>query len=135
LRAGLPYDVGMRTVLGLFAAALIVGSGTAATAPTPPRLTAVRFVDARHGWAAGPGAILATGDGGRTWSRQYRGGAAFRSLEFVDTRHGWAVAGRKLLRTSDGGETWVAAGEPPRPLERVDFVTPSLGWGTGGRLL
>lgn len=43
-----------------------------ATTPTQALLTAVCFADARHGWAVGHDAIvLATEDGGQTWTQQY----------------------------------------------------------------
>ncbi len=41
----------------------------------PLPLNGVTFVDARQGWAVGElGAILATNDGGKTWTVQHRGG-------------------------------------------------------------
>jgi len=49
--------------------------------PTPVSvgLTAVRFVDARHGWAVGHGGVvLATTDGGERWVRQLDGQQAAR---------------------------------------------------------
>src|SRR5438128_10270628 len=55
-----------------------------ATSQTPPvsppigevnDLRAITFVDDRHGWAAGAGEIIATSDGGATWTRQYSGRA------------------------------------------------------------
>ena len=71
---------------------------------TPPgtgELRAVDFVDVSHGWAAGyawndlgddVGVILATVDGGDTWTAQSAGGAASLSgVCFVDAAHGWAV--------------------------------------------
>jgi len=42
--------------------------------PVSVGLTAVRFVDAQHGWAVGHGAVvLATQDGGQTWVKQLDG--------------------------------------------------------------
>lgn len=42
--------------------------------PTSVTLTAVRFADATHGWAAGHGGVLlATQDAGKTWVRQLDG--------------------------------------------------------------
>ncbi|HEX2378186.1 MAG TPA: YCF48-related protein [Gaiellales bacterium] len=93
-------------------------------------LDAVAFPSATHGWAAGQGAIIATTDGGRTWTEQYRGSAAVHSLDFTDDRNGWAVGEVSLLRTIDGGATWEQAGEPTgRVLTSVDFVSPTRGWG------
>lgn len=45
-----------------------------ADAPTSVTLTAVRFVDADHGWAVGHGGVvLASEDGGKTWVRRLDG--------------------------------------------------------------
>ena len=93
-------------------------------------LDAVAFVSDNRGWAAGTHAIIATADGGRTWTQQYRGPVDVRSLDATDERHGWAVGAATLLRTTDGGATWEPAGEPNgRVLTAVDFVSPTSGWG------
>ncbi|MCW5645070.1 MAG: hypothetical protein KIT63_23455 [Rhodoferax sp.] len=48
-----------------------------APVPTSVTLTAVRFVDDRHGWAVGHGGVvLASTDGGATWIRQLDGRTA-----------------------------------------------------------
>lgn len=45
-----------------------------AATPTSVTLTAVRFVDATHGWAVGHGGtVLASVDGGKSWRRQLDG--------------------------------------------------------------
>lgn len=93
-------------------------------APVPVRqlLTAVDFVDDRHGWAVGHDSlILHTRDGGETWAVQYRDpeidapeDEGFGFLEkplmdvwFRDRQTGFAVgAYGLLLRTDDGGESW-----------------------------
>jgi len=102
----------------------------AGSQPQVDSLDAVAFPDARDGWAAGQGAIIATADGGATWTQQYAGRADIRSLDFTDQRHGWAVASSSLLRTADGGDTWTAAGEPPGlVLTGVAFADTDQGWG------
>jgi photosystem II stability/assembly factor-like uncharacterized protein len=115
----------------------VANSGNTTPVTQPPaaqprvgRLEAIAFSDQSHGWAAGKGAIIATADGGASWSGQYRGGADIRALEFSDHLHGWAVATDSLLRTSDGGATWSTAAEPAGlTLTQVDFVTADQGWG------
>ena len=82
-----------------------------ASAPEAPLLTAVDFVDARHGWAVGhDDTILATDDGGETWTRQFsRPAAAGPLLDvlFLDARHGIAIgAYASYYATDDGGRTW-----------------------------
>jgi len=84
-----------------------------ANAPDAPLLTAVEFVDAKNGWAAGHDAvILATADGGETWTRQFSAPAEQRPLMdllFVSKTEGFAVgAYGAFYATADGGKTWDA---------------------------
>jgi photosystem II stability/assembly factor-like uncharacterized protein len=102
-----------------------------ASVPVQVTLTAVRFVDARVGWAAGHlGVILKSEDGGETWSKQLDGVQAaklvaasgderarrfadegpdkpFFDLDFIDAQHGFAVGAYNLaFATIDGGRHW-----------------------------
>jgi len=104
---------------------------TATGAPGPVQtLDAVQFVSASQGWVAGAGRVLATSDGGRTWTTRYTGSAKLDELDFTDARHGWAVGTNALLRTTDGGATWTQLSEPActAPIESVHFVSPDLGY-------
>lgn len=79
--------------------------------PTRQLLTAVTFVDQQHGWAVGHDAlILATQDGGATWTRQFEDRereAPLLDIWFRDTQYGLAVgAYGALLETRNGGRTW-----------------------------
>jgi photosystem II stability/assembly factor-like uncharacterized protein len=79
--------------------------------PTDALLTAVYFVDDKHGWAVGhDSVIIATTDGGKTWSVQMSDPTQeFPLLDvfFKDTNHGLVVgAYGKVYRTQDGGRTW-----------------------------
>lgn len=81
--------------------------------PTRAMLTCVSFADAEHGWAAGhDGVIIATHDGGKTWTRQDGGqdlDTVFLDILFLDAQHGFVVgAYGKFLETADGGKTWTA---------------------------
>jgi photosystem II stability/assembly factor-like uncharacterized protein len=99
------------------------GSGQA------PALAAVEFVDSGHGWVAGAGRIMATSDGGASWTRQYAGQADLNQVDFVDGDHGWAAGGGTLLRTADGGATWTPLAEPCQgELSSVHFVSPAVGY-------
>jgi photosystem II stability/assembly factor-like uncharacterized protein len=114
------------------AAAGGTGSGTAA-AP----LQAIQFAGDGHGWAAGAGRILATSDGGRTWTRQYAGPAVLNQVDFTGTADGWAVGPGALLRTVNGGERWTALAEPRLSghclsVSSVHFVSPVLGYAIAG---
>jgi photosystem II stability/assembly factor-like uncharacterized protein len=111
------------------------GTTTPIVKPAGPQprvdgLDAVAFTSTSRGWAAGKGAIIATIDGGASWTQQYKGRADIRSLVFADDLHGWAVASDSLLRTADGGATWSPAGEPEGlVLTSVDFTSAEEGWG------
>jgi photosystem II stability/assembly factor-like uncharacterized protein len=84
-----------------------------AAAPEGPLLTAVDFVDAQHGWTVGHDEnILATSDGGETWTKQFSLPSApgpLLDVLFLDARHGIAVgAYGAYYETGDGGRTWAA---------------------------
>jgi photosystem II stability/assembly factor-like uncharacterized protein len=67
------------------------------------------WVDDTHAWAVGDaGAVMATRDGGVTWSAQTSGTAVgLRRVTFIDRQVGWAAGDAgQLLRTRDGGATW-----------------------------
>ena len=68
----------------------------------------VDFLDSKHGWAVGQrGMILATGDGGETWTLQTSGTSEeLRSVHFYDSSHGTALEVENILSTDDGGATW-----------------------------
>jgi len=105
------------------------GSGSGAAQAEAPALTAVQFVDSDHGWVAGAGRVMATDNGGASWSRQYTGKADLAQVDFIDGDHGWAAGGGTLLRTANGGASWTALAEPCQgDLSSVHFVSPTLGY-------
>lgn len=105
------------------------GDVDSATGQVPvPALDALQFVSASQGWAVGAGRVLATSNGGQTWTRQYSGAAELDQVDFIDARHGWAAGTDSLLRTTDGGATWTAAGDPCGAIRSVHFVTPDVGY-------
>lgn len=80
--------------------------------PVRETLTAVDFVDSRHGWAVGHAAtIIATDDGGRTWRLQnYEPELEqpFLDVLFFDRERGFAIGAYDMFyKTGDGGETWI----------------------------
>ena len=110
---------------GAASAAATSGNGSGQA----PALAAVEFVDSGHGWVAGAGRIMATSDGGASWTRQYAGQADLNQVDFVDGDHGWAAGGGTLLRTTDGGATWTPLAEPCQgELSSVHFVSPAVGY-------
>lgn len=88
--------------------------------PVRTTLTAVSFSDERNGWAVGHnGTILATTDGGESWSIQRFDDATDQplfSVCFLDKTRGVAVGLWSLvLVTSDAGVTWRAVSLPRPP--------------------
>lgn len=82
-----------------------------ATVPTKQMLTAVFFIDEKHGWAVGHDAqILFTSDAGATWTKQFEDlerEAPLLDIWFKDRNNGYAVgAYGALLETTDGGANW-----------------------------
>lgn len=82
-----------------------------ANVPTRQLLTSVFFINDKKGWAVGHDAqILATTDGGTTWTRQFedlKREAPLLDIWFQDENHGMAVgAYGALLETTDGGQHW-----------------------------
>ena len=122
-------------------------------------LGSVSFVDSKHGWALGTSfgasggstsVIIATTDGGVTWSAQNAGiagtDARLSSITFADAQHGWAVgsvyddsAGTLsplILATTDAGATWYAqnagnAGNGGAQLASISFIDVRRGWAVG----
>lgn len=81
--------------------------------PTPTRatLTAVTFPSPLHGWAVGHhNTLLATRDGGETWTHQDHGGDpldSFLDVYFLNTQTGFVMGAYGMAyRTDDSGETW-----------------------------
>lgn len=84
---------------------------TQAKVPSRQLLTAVYFVDDKHGWAVGHDAqILASADGGLTWTKQFedlKRESPLLDVWFKNVDSGFAVgAYGALLETTDGGKNW-----------------------------
>ena len=83
-----------------------------AHAPAVEGLIDLSMVDERVGWAAGPGAILRTDNGGDTWTRQGLPGRAtdnrIRSIAALDDLRAIALmdSGGWIV-TNSGGATWL----------------------------
>jgi photosystem II stability/assembly factor-like uncharacterized protein len=88
-------------------------SWSRAKTPAAPLLTAIDFIDAKKGWAVGhDSVILATTDGGMTWTQQFSAPKEQRPLldvVFLNAETGFAVgAYGAFYETTDGGKTWTA---------------------------
>lgn len=84
----------------------------------------IQRLDAKVGFATTETGLIATDDGGASWSARARmDGAFFSELRFVDASHGWAIAERwapgticlspttappcwSVMITRDGGRSW-----------------------------
>jgi photosystem II stability/assembly factor-like uncharacterized protein len=116
-----------------------------------PSAGAIAFANASDGWAVGrrwinsttaEGSILATTNGGATWSVQSvpTGASDLQDVAFANASDGWAVghsssttAGGIILATTDGGATWVAQTVPAGPyaLWHVACTDTSHCWAVG----
>jgi photosystem II stability/assembly factor-like uncharacterized protein len=114
------------------------------------RLLAVAATDTTHVWAVGyqrlqgngeqdRGLVLASTDGGATWTRQRlpAGLSPFR-VAFADARHGWLLAvrsdhgsGYHVLSTSDGGAHWRVSYSTQLKLTGLDAVGAKECWAVG----
>jgi photosystem II stability/assembly factor-like uncharacterized protein len=84
-----------------------------AKSPTESTLTALYFLDARHGWAVGHDTvILRSTDSGESWQQVHSAPEEQRPLldiRFLGPEHGVAVgAYGAYLESRDGGRTWTA---------------------------
>lgn len=82
-----------------------------AKVPSRQLLTSVYFADDKHGWAVGHDAqILASEDGGLTWTKQFedlKRESPLLDVWFKDVNSGFAVgAYGSLMETIDGGKHW-----------------------------
>ncbi len=98
--------------------------------PTRAMLTGISFGDAQHGlgrWATTE-SILATVDGGATWTHQDTGQdleTIFLDIFFSDAQHGLAVgAYGKCMLTMDGGKSWQPAAPVPDEAH-LNSITPT----------
>ncbi|MFS2024938.1 WD40/YVTN/BNR-like repeat-containing protein [Massilia sp. CT11-137] len=95
-----------------------------AKVPVQTSLTAIRFVDARTGWAVGHlGTILTTGDGGLTWTLQLDGVRA-AALQAASLR---AEGNDRAERIA----SQLVAEGPDKPFFDIDFADSQHGFAVG----
>jgi photosystem II stability/assembly factor-like uncharacterized protein len=99
----------------------------------------VSFPTPARGWAVGQsGKVLATTDGGQTWTSQSSAtGVDLQGVDFIDDTHGWAVgSGGIVIYTTNGGASWIATtAGTATGFQDVDFVDASHGWAVGATVL
>ena len=98
----------------------------------------ISFGDADHGVVVSPTGVLATLDGGHTWS-ETRTQAGLRAACFADATHVCVVGdGGEVLTSADGGQTWTPrTSGATDDLRQVSFGDAAHGWAlavTGGVL-
>lgn len=122
-----------------------------ATIPTTPPLgsnpEAVTFVDASDGWVLdgdclqpGPNgcSLLATINGGQTWTEQYHSRLGLPEIFFADPSHGWLLQtecpeglGRcptGILATTNGGRRWAQRAVLHDNVSQLQFANARDGW-------
>jgi photosystem II stability/assembly factor-like uncharacterized protein len=147
----------------IFLGASLAIAACGAKAPTPPAPPAtslspaagpnpgIAFLDASHGWAlADCGAVdsvvpnttgcrlIATTDGGKTWTAAATGLPSTARLQFFSATAGFATVSGGMcahglcpgyvLATTDGGRTWTARYAGPVEVASIDFSSPAAGW-------
>lgn len=96
--------------------------------------SALDFINASQGWAAGEGGtILYTQDGGATWAAQLTPvDEELRAVSFVDALHGWATSQDHVIATTDGGQHWTRQKVSlSSSLYDIDFGSPLVGAACG----
>ncbi|HEY4062053.1 MAG TPA: YCF48-related protein [Puia sp.] len=68
----------------------------------------LQFTDDQHGWFLYDKALVATADGGATWSPVISPPAseAFYDLQMFNNQTGYACTTHTIIKTTDGGKTW-----------------------------
>jgi hypothetical protein len=100
------------------------------------------FFDQRHGLMFGDGGLLATSDGGATWSVRTTQGA-FGAIDFINPSQGWAIGpgdtflqcspsnlvpcsgNFRFYHTDDGGKTWVRGSTTSLQVPATKWWPPS----------
>jgi photosystem II stability/assembly factor-like uncharacterized protein len=138
-------------ILLSLALALPAGASAAAgwfkqSSGTTTELDAVAFGDASHGWAIGnadgTAFILATTNGGLSWTQDSESNVTLNSVASSDANHAWAVGSTPnswggddlaIFATIDGGANWSAqASGPTGEFNAVTFLPDGVhGWAVG----
>jgi photosystem II stability/assembly factor-like uncharacterized protein len=102
-----------------------------AKVPVSSDLTSVFFVDALNGWATGhDGVVLATRDGGDTWTLQLDGHKANQLLVAAMERNASASPSAESKALLDEAKRFLDQG-PDKPFLDVWFADASNGWVVG----
>ena len=81
------------------------------------------WIDAQHGFVVGMWNVVATSDGGLTWTELDFPAGEYTEVRFENATDGWLSSSFSIHRTTDGGQTWIPSGfGPPGPLYVAEQV-------------
>lgn len=93
-------------------------------------INAVHFPNPTTGYAVTQGGlVLKTADSGLTWSKQFRGGAALRSVHFLNSNTGYYAGDDGIFKTTNGGVDWMLM--TTGYFRSVHFVSIDVGYACG----
>ncbi len=103
---------------------------------TSSNVQGIAYLDPEHLWISGDyGAILFSGDGGKTWAKQDSGvkEELLSTIRFANEYVGWAAGvGGTIVHTLDGGKTWAPQKSgTEKYLLDMFFLDTRLGWAVG----
>src|SRR5438105_8214606 len=100
--------------------------------PPPPQPLAFDFIDTEKGWVAFGNTvsttILATSDGGHSWTELSSTPTEVKSVDFISASQGWMSTAEGLFTTVDGGYSWEKVGSGLPEGARVRFIDAIAGW-------
>ncbi|HXG92343.1 MAG TPA: YCF48-related protein [Blastocatellia bacterium] len=110
------------------------------------KLSGVHFTDADHGFVAaaagetaqsGDGWLLATSNGGKSWTKQKLGEGRLKDVFFINPDQGWVLKDETkfIYLTTDGGKSWLTEFkdyEQPVSLARIAAADAAHVWAVGG---
>jgi photosystem II stability/assembly factor-like uncharacterized protein len=105
------------------------GGASWTSVSTPIAVAGVQFFDASNGVISGPGGVMHTYDGGKTFTTITSPHGGF----FLDHDHGWYLTEDIAQYTVDGGTTWKQASLPAGQwiYSGAVFADLSNGWAAG----
>ncbi|MDB5099808.1 MAG: hypothetical protein JWM80_4229 [Cyanobacteria bacterium RYN_339] len=103
-----------------------LGAWTRQATGVKDALTAVRFLDAKTGFAMGAGGVLLKTTDGTAWASSYPVSLGFQTVtdfDFGSAGTGIAIINGKAYRTTDGGGEWTALTTPAGTVRRARFAS------------
>jgi photosystem II stability/assembly factor-like uncharacterized protein len=120
------------------------GKSWVAVEPAKADFQKVQFVNPQRGWLlpqrGHTGGLLASTDGGRSWTSQYAGVATsvpLMDMQFLNENDGVMLSEAAVLETTNSGKNWKTIGKMARYPRGLSFPKLDEGWlvGTNGSIL